>query len=497
MDPWNDMTLEEKVGQLMMVGFTGTEPSQPLKQLLQERHVGGVILFFRNIRDGAHVSELTSQLQSLARRPLLISADQEGGSVLRVRQGASLLPSAMGLGRLGYEAVQEAATIAGDEMRAMGINLNLAPVLDINSPENPGIGIRSYGESAEHVARMAEAYVKGIQGAGTLACVKHFPGKGAARLDAHLDLPKIDRSAEELRAKEYKPFVAAFAAGAAAAMTSHCVYPQLDKLPATLSSRILTGLLRDEMDFQGILITDDMEMGAIAKYHEGAAAAVAAFAAGADQLLICHDHALQRSSQDAIVAALKSGQIPMSRLEKSLARIRAAKERVGRRGDVSVAELSERHAPKIQQLCDRISEVSRDPERRLPLTGEAVDVYWPNMSVLTMVEEGGEGEDLVRQAFQAKFRDVSVTGYNPKEPAAVNPRAGRAAVFFSANAHLFPAQAKLIEEVRKTSGRFVLVALRNPYDQDLVPAGETAVLSYGFLPNALKATLGVLFGQRA
>jgi beta-N-acetylhexosaminidase len=497
---WSGLTLEEKVGQLFMIGFTGTEPGPDLKRLLVERHVGGVILFFRNIRDGAHLADLTAAIRELAPRPLLVAADQEGGSVLRVRSGATLLPSPMGLARLGPEAVRDVARICGEEMRAMGLNLNLAPVLDVNRPENPGVGMRSFGEDPDRVARMARAYVEGLQSTGALACAKHFPGKGAARLDAHLDLPVIERGAEELAAGDLVPFRVAFAAGAAAAMTSHCLYRGLDDRPATLSKRILTGLLRDELGFEGILITDDMEMGAIRRYHEGTAAAVAAFAAGADVILICHDHAAQEASLLAVAHAVRSGTVPESRLDESLARIRRAKERVGPAPAEDIGSLHRRNAPRVQAHCDRIVQVWRDPERLLPLAGgAAIDVYWPNMSVLTNVEEGEEGGRTVCDAFASRFADVRLVPYDPRDgsvaPAHARPPGAPAAVFFSANAHLYPAQAKLVAHVRAIAHPFVLVSLRNPYDRDLVPAGDTVVCGFGFLGNALSSVLATLLGS--
>lgn len=492
MNDWQGMSLEEKVGQLLVVGFFGHEPDAHIRHLLQDRHVGGVILFARNIRDAAHVAELTRQLQALARRPLLVAADQEGGSVLRVRHGASLLPSAMGMGRLDEAAVADLGRICGEEMRAMGLNWNLAPVLDVNRPENPGIGIRSFGEDPAKVARYGAAYIRALQGAGVLACAKHFPGKGAAKLDAHLDLPRIDRDLAQLEESELVPFRAAIAADVASMLTSHCLYPRLDDQPATLSHRMLTGLLRNELGFGGLLVTDDMEMGAIARYSPWPAAAVAAFAAGADQILICHDPAKQASALDALVAAIQRGDVPEARLDQSLARIARAKARIAPRPATSVTELTERHAPAVRQYCERIVEVLRDPAGQLPLGGETVDVYWPEMGVLTMVEEGTLGEELVREAFRRRFADVRLVPFNPKEPDADAVSGGRPVVFFSANAHLYPGQARLIQSVREQARGFVLAPLRNPYDQALVPDSDTVVLGYGFLPNALAATVGAM-----
>jgi beta-N-acetylhexosaminidase len=494
MSTWEGLSLEEKVGQLLMIGFMGTRPSSELVHLLRDRHVGGVILFFRNIEEAERLTELTQSIQELARRPLLLSADQEGGSVLRVRKGATLLPSAMGIGRLGEEAVRETGRICGEEMRALGLNLNLAPVLDINTPDNPGIGIRSFGERATDVARLGRAYVEGIQGAGVLACAKHFPGKGAAKLDAHLDLPTIQKSIQDLEAEELVPFRACIDAGVAATMTSHCVYRGIDEKPATLSRRMLTQLLRQELKFPGLLITDDMEMGAITRYLDGSQAGVASFAAGADIILVCKSHAVQEATLDAIIAAVKSGEIPMERLEESFTRIQQAKARFLPRDPRPISGLTAVNAPRIQEYCDRIVTVLRDPNKHLPLRGDSVDVYWPNMSVLTQVEEGSAGQEVLTSAFAHKFAHVRFVLYDPRNPEPDAETAARPVVFFSANAHLFPAQASYLQKIRKRSQPLVLVALRNPYDADLVGPSDTVVASYGFLVNTINALARTLLG---
>lgn len=485
------LTLEEKVGQLLMIGFHGKAVDDHLRGMLVDRHVGGVIVFFRNIEDGPSLARLTSEIQAKAKYPLLLSADQEGGSVLRVRRGASLLPSAMGAGRLGADAARAVGRIGGREMRAMGINLNLAPVLEINHPSNPGIGIRAFGEDPQTVARCGAAYVQGLQEAGVLACAKHFPGKGLARQDAHLSLPVIDRSLEELESWELIPFRAAFEAGCKVAMTSHCSYPRLDDRPATISPVVLTELLRERLGFDGILITDDMEMGAILNHRDGAEASEAAFLAGADILLICADPAIQIQTYDRMLEGFRSGRLPVEKLDRAVERIARVKAMTSPAvGDI--AALARENAPALDDIVGRIIEVARDPGHLLPLKGgKAIRVYWPDIGVLTRVEEGSVGTGLLKQHLATKFGRVDWLDYDPrdgklKDGKAAGEEPTDVRLFFSANAHLFPQQRELLTRLAGDTGTpLVLVALRNPYDTDLVPS-VTSMRTYGFLENVIR-----------
>jgi beta-N-acetylhexosaminidase len=507
MNSSDNLTLEEKVGQLCHFGYVGLEPDEGIRRLLAERHVGGVILFGRNFREAAHLAELTRELQAMAARPLLFSADQEGGSVLRVRRGGTLFPSCRAAGRLGPEAARELGRMCGLEMRAVGLNIDFAPVLDINDPENPGIGIRSFGETAAEVSACGRAWLEGLQSAGVVATAKHFPGKGAARKDAHLALPVIDKSLAELEACEFQPFREAFAAGCLAAMTSHCVYPALDDRPATLSHRVLTGLLREQMRFEGIMVTDDLAMGAIAQARDAPAAALESFKAGADQILICRNLERQEGALDKLLAALRSGEVPMARLEQSLERIRRVKSWLASRPapDETIAELHQRNAPRVQALSDSAAQVLRDPGHLLPLKwrGERVGVLFPDLDILTPVEERTDGDARFLTSFLERLGGARAFRYEPREPDLAQPELRQflnsveRLVFFSANAHLHPGQQKLLEHCACRMGRsLLLVALRNPYDERLVPAAFTVVATYGFLDNALEAGAQLLLGHQ-
>ncbi|MBI4871457.1 MAG: beta-N-acetylhexosaminidase [Candidatus Riflebacteria bacterium] len=498
-------SLEEKVGQLFHFGYVGAEPTEEIRGLLAERHVGGVILFGRNFRDAEHLTALTAQLQSMALGPLFFSADQEGGSVLRVRRGGTLFPSNRAAGRLGPTAARELGRMCGLEMRATGLNIDFAPVLDINDPDNPGIGIRSFGETVEEVSSCGRAWVEGLQSAGVVATAKHYPGKGAARKDAHLALPVIAKSRAELEDWELRPFREVFDAGCLAAMTSHCVYPALDERPATLSRQVLTGLLREEMGFRGLLVTDDLAMGAIAQDRDAPTAALEAFAAGADQILICRNLERQEGALDRILEALRTGTVPMSRLDESLERIECVKDWVARQvpAPEPIALLHARHAPIVQDLCDRAVEVLRDRERLLPLRwrGPRLLVVFPAMDILTPVEERTDGDQRFVAAFLERLGGARLLRYDPREPALDSADAQGLldavdqVLVFSVNAHLHAGQTRMLQTLASRFGEsMVLVALRNAYDERLVPQVGTVVATYGFLDNALEAGARTLLG---
>ncbi|MBI2943919.1 MAG: beta-N-acetylhexosaminidase [Candidatus Wallbacteria bacterium] len=498
-------TLEHQVGQLFHYGYVGIEPDDAIRRLLSERHIGGVILFGRNFRDATHLTELTAELQSLAANPLFISADQEGGSVLRIRRGGTLFPSNMAAGRLDLDSIRELGRMCGLEMRACGLNMDFAPVLDINDPENPGIGIRSFGEDAAAVTRAGLAWIEGFQSTGAIATAKHFPGKGAARKDAHLALPVIEKALDELHDWEFRPFREAFAAGCLGAMTSHCVYPAIDELPATLSPLVQTRLLREQMGFQGVLVTDDLAMGAIAQGYDAPAAALESFRAGADQILICRVPERQEAAIDRVLAALRSGDVPMSRLMESLDRIERCKSWIASRPRPAdpIEVLHARHAPVVQQMCDRAATVLRDRHKLLPLAwrGPTVGVLFPNMDILTPVEERTDGDTRFLDQLLERMGGARLMRYDPKdpdlqsaEPAAFLESVDRV-VLFSVNAHLHPGQSAMLRTLAGRFGeRMVLVALRNAYDERLVPGVGTVIATYGFLDNALAASARKLLG---
>ncbi len=325
------MTSREKIGQLFMVGFLGTSVTPDLASFIKTYKPGGVILFSRNLESVEQIVDLTNGLQACSpHSPLLVSIDQEGGRVSRLPKDFTIFPPCDLLGRcnsteLAYAA---AATIA-KELRAVGINMNMTPVLDVNSnPDNPVIGDRAFGTTPNVVCELGSATAEGLQDNKVVACGKHFPGHGDTNTDSHKELPVVEASRERLEAIEFPPFRRAIQRGVASIMTAHVLYPALDpKLPATLSPTIITDFLRQELRYDGVVLTDDLEMHAIIDHYGVEDAAVRAVLAGCDVLLICKDRDREIAAFEAMEQAVASGTISVERLDLSAARIARLKNR--------------------------------------------------------------------------------------------------------------------------------------------------------------------------
>jgi beta-N-acetylhexosaminidase len=338
------MDLKEKIGQMLVYGWQGKtdEESRAINEharaLIDEFAVGGIILMGRNIGPSspAQISAIIEEFQDMARAsdlpPLFVGVDQEGGRVSRFKPPYfRAYPSAAEMGRSGdAESVCRGMRDLGLEMKSVGVNWVYAPILDINNnPANQVIGDRSYGATAERVSEMGTAAVRGLQeGAHVLACGKHFPGHGDTDIDSHLALPVVNVNWERLVSFELAPFSAAIESGIGSLMTSHILFPQIDPdLPATLSPTFLTEILRHDMGFEGVIITDCLEMKGVAAKWGSADAAVLAAIAGADMLLVCHTYETQKAIHEALLDAVRSGLLSEMRIDEANRRIRTAKER--------------------------------------------------------------------------------------------------------------------------------------------------------------------------
>jgi len=332
-------SVRREIGQLLIGSLPGTTITPEMRSLAREFQLGGVTLFKRNIEAPEQVAELNHDLQSLSSAlPLWVAVDQEGGRVARLRAPFTEWPPMATLGRSGDDklAYRFAAALAA-ELKAVGVTLDYAPVLDIHTnPQNPVIGDRALGEDAETVARLGAAVVRGLQENGVAACGKHFPGHGDTSVDSHLALPIVEHPPDRIRRVECVPFREAIRHDVAFMMTAHILVPALDEQkPATLSSTIVQGMLRDELGFHGVILSDDLEMKAIADAYTVPEAAVQAIAAGCDGVLVCRhlssEHAqdaeVQAAVLEALVHAVEDGRIPYTRAEDALSRNRRAKER--------------------------------------------------------------------------------------------------------------------------------------------------------------------------
>lgn len=322
------------IGQLLIGSLPGTSLPVELRSLSREFDLGGLILFSRNIEVPEQVAELSAESEALGRTmPAWVSVDQEGGRVARLKEPFTKWPPMATLGRAGTQSEQLAGRFAqalAQELLAVGISLDYAPVLDIHTnPKNPVIGDRALAEDAGNVATLGRVIIRALQGAGLAACGKHFPGHGDTSTDSHFELPLVEHAPDRLRAIEFEPFRAAIAEQVAFIMTAHVLVPSLDAdRPASLSPAIVQALLRDELGFDGVILSDDLEMKAVSARYDVAEAAVEAIAAGCDAVLICSgDVDLQGRTLEALVRAVETGRIPTKRYDDACARLKRAKQR--------------------------------------------------------------------------------------------------------------------------------------------------------------------------
>jgi beta-N-acetylhexosaminidase len=329
------MSLAEKIGQLFIVGFEGMEVTPELEAWMASHGWGGVILFGRNVESPVQLLALTQGLQAAVRarghQPLLIAVDQEGGRVARLKAPFSAFPSATRVGHTGSEQlVYKVGEAIATELRAVGITMDMAPVLDVcSNPANTVIGDRAFSTDPQAAARLGTAFMHGMHAAGVLAVGKHFPGHGDTLLDSHVALPVCERTAAQLNACELLPFQAAIAAGLEAIMTAHVVYKAWDSyLPATLSSFILTGILREKLGFQGVIMTDDLGMAAVSQTMPWEEVPVQALRAGADLLLICHQRERQEQAYARVLSAVQRGELSEALVDHAGARVQALKLRL-------------------------------------------------------------------------------------------------------------------------------------------------------------------------
>ncbi|WP_127585222.1 beta-N-acetylhexosaminidase [Paenibacillus koleovorans] len=523
-------SLRRKIGQMLQCGFDGTIPNEDILKLIREHAIGGVILFARNVSSAVQVAEMNAALQKAALEsggePLWISIDQEGGMVARLIEGVALMPGNMALSAGGTaEQSYQASRVAGEELRALGINLNFAPVLDVNNnANNPVIGVRSYGESPDRVGDFGLAAIRGLQEAGIAAAAKHFPGHGDTDVDSHLDLPKIKHDRERIYSVELPPFVRAIQGGVDSIMSSHVYFPAFepDGLPATLSRRVLTGLLREELGYDGVIMTDCMEMNAIAGHYGTVNAAVMAVEAGADMVLLSHRHDLQYGAVEALVAAVESGRIAEARIDASVQRLLALK---AKRGVTAAAVAARAAAPTAGEafarvggrehmaLAQSLSEASvtcvRAAEGALPLraAGDGAGrtlalVMQP--AVVTQVDEALEAPMTLGRALQAQ--GLAAVDERVLAPAELEGRVDELAalaaggaydqvVIATYNAAFFPAQGELVRRVMALGKQPIVVAQRNPYDLLQFPDVPTFVAIYESRSLALQSAAKFLTGR--
>jgi beta-N-acetylhexosaminidase len=329
-----EMTLDEKIGQMFIIGFEGKTISDELTDMLKTRAPGGVILFSSNVKSPEQLLDLINSIKSTnsGREPLFISVDEEGGRVSRMPESLTDIPSAASIGEYGDISISyEIGSLLAEEISSFGFNMDFAPVLDIfSNPDNKVISDRSYGNTAQAVSEHGIQLMKGIREKGVIPVVKHFPGHGDTVADSHKELPVVEHDMGRLTSSELVPFQRAVDENADAVMVGHLLMKAIDpENPAALSEAVITDLLRIQMGFAGVVMTDDMTMGAITKNYDIGDAVVSSVIAGSDIILVCHGYDNQIQAIDAVRSAVETGDIDEARIDESVARILRLKAKYG------------------------------------------------------------------------------------------------------------------------------------------------------------------------
>ncbi|MEY9488463.1 beta-N-acetylhexosaminidase [Streptomyces calvus] len=527
------MTLEEKVGQLFVMrvyGHSATDPDQAdidanLKEigvrtaaeLLAKYRVGGIIYFTwaHNTRDPHQIADLSNGIQKASLGlerglPVLISTDQEHGIVARVGEPATLFPAAMAVGAGGSRSDARAlGRIAGSELRALGIRQNYSPVADVNvNPANPVIGVRSFGSQPDAVARMVAAEVAGYQHAGVAATAKHFPGHGDTAVDSHTGFPVITHSREQWEELDAPPFRAAVAAGIDSIMTAHLMVPALDgsEDPATLSHPILTGILREELGYDGVVVTDSLGMEGVRTKYGDERVPVLALKAGVDQLL--NPPSLD-VAWNAVLNAVRDGELTESRLDESILRVLRLKAKLGLFQDPYVSRAgvdrtvgTRSHLAAADRIAERTTTLLVNEGGLLPLSRRSrpkllvVGADPASPSGTTGPPTGVLAGALTELGFTATALS---TGTSPSDTviaqAVAAARDADAVVVGTYNVTAASRQKKLVEQLLATGTPVVAVAIRNPYDVAHLPGVPAYVAAYSWTDVELRAAARVIAGR--
>lgn len=501
----NSLSQEEKVGQIMMCYFEGPSLSANLKRMIADLKIGGVILYSSrgNIVSTEQTADLCRSLRSFASSsgawPLFIGIDQEGGLIQRITEGVTRFPGNMALGAAQDEMLAaEAAAVMARELSALGINLNFAPVADVNNnPFNPVIGVRAFGSSPELVSRLSGAMASAFAKEGVIPSAKHFPGHGNTETDSHSGLPLISSTREELEKTEFPPFRTLVASGVPMVMTAHVLVPALDpELPATLSPSIL-GMLRKEMGFSGVIITDSMGMGALKKGRTIADAAVEAFNAGADILLFGADRGYEEQEHfviyEALLEACRNGTIPEQRLDDAVEKILDLKTEAGLFREDKERRNARVPCPEGEMIAHRVAAESvtlvrswREASEKIKM-GEKVPLVWPE-------EQKAAAEILVGVC--PFFDLITLPGKPGKEDMLLlSGRLRNQDVIFAAEYDCWKNESWL--ELLRTleQERLFLLSARTPYSLLALPETKGFFALYSDIPVTMKALGKILNGK--
>ena len=503
------MTLREKIGQKLVTGFPGTEMTEDFRRMVREYKVANFILFKENVTDRAQFKQLCADIDALVRKETghgaFITIDQEGGIVSRLPDDAANVPGAMAMAAMGNpHAAYDAGLLTGRALRALGANFDLAPCVDVNSnAKDPVIGVRSYGDKPAAVSEYSVEMIHGLMDGGVLCSAKHFPGHGDTSTDSHLTLPCVDKSYDELMQCELLPFMAAIEAGVPAVMTTHILFPQLEaeKIPATMSRTIMTDILRGKLGFDGLVISDCMEMNAIKEFYGTVNGVVAAAKAGVDLIFISHSTALCAEAVERIEDGIANGSISETEITESAERIVRYKTQWLDEKQVDASFDFDKAEQITNALIQKsVTEVQIPLEGRVQAGNNPICIGCPIYRTALIGNVINENDNIFGQNM------VSVLGGQAK-CMSINPEAAEiaalvqeaqghtCAIVGTYNGHLRPGQLELISALCKASVPVIAVAMRNPYDLADLPKSVYALEVYEYTKRSIYAAARVIAGE--
>ncbi len=504
-DLLTNLSLEQRVAQMFIVNLYGSELTETGRDFLRQQQPGGLVLLPENIKTPAEVTQLINTYQQTIVEssgvPLLISVDQEGGTIAHLSNGFTIFPVMMLLTATGdADLAERVGQAMAQEMRAVGVNMDLAPVADLETnPNNPIIKRRSFGNDPQMTSPILAEFIKGLQGGNVLATAKHFPGHGDSSTDSHTGLPVIALDRERLETVELAPFRAAIAAGVSTVMVAHIWYPAFEPqrdLPASMSHNIVTGLLREEMGYQGLIVTDALDMDAIDTVYSYPKAALTAIKAGVDLVIAAHvSLEAQAAGIQMVIDAVRSGEIPEDRINESVRRILAVKERYGLLSWQALdpktvtdrLNLTE-HAKLVDELFEKGVTIALDKNHVLPLqAGKSVALIYPGTRI--QIPEYCKAEGVTVRPLSIHTSPSEVDIENAKTQAALSDLA----VVFTQNADADSQENALVKAL--LPDKTIAVALASVYDFTVYPKVSGYVLTYSPLPQAIPAVCKVLFGK--
>jgi beta-N-acetylhexosaminidase len=511
------MTLEERIGQMIVCPYSGrflnreSEEMKDLESLVLTRKIGGLILYGGDVYETAH---LTNRLQEISKIPLLIASDLERGLGNQI-EGATQFPPLMALGAIGTEAqAYQMGKVTAVEGRALGIHLTYAPVVDVNiNPDNPIINIRSFGENPERVSRLAEAFIRGCQENGLLATAKHFPGHGDTDLDSHSVLPTVTGDIERLKKVELYPFRKAVEAGVSVIMTAHLHLPALDPaadMPATLSHQIISGLLRREMGFKGLIVTDAMDMGGVTALYSPEEAALKAVQAGVDMILKSPEPEVVI---EALIQAVKEGELSESKIDESVRRILEAKARLRLHKNrlVNIEKLdktiaAKQHVALAKKMFENSITLVKNENQvlTLPESGKKIAVlslssdpgsYFAGRSLISGMEkrdlnlfsfyaDAFTGEEYLKEGLEKALKaDIIIFALFSAR------RARKGSVGLNEN------HVQMVKEAAASSTPVVVVSFGSPYFISRFPEVDSYLCAYRWSSQAQQTAVKAIFGE--